>query len=221
MSQDDPSFSLLHVPKRLAASLLWGISLYVLGTLSVLIISAALYVRAADDHGAWLIIASWSLLTLYAAVGVAAGVAGGVLSAAHRSLDTIESALHAGLSRLPALTQDPERNSFSLDEARVHYASLIDRMLNQTVGYVSLPRWLDGKIRSWVQDAIVTDFIASCRKRGMTHIPRQEFRNWLLAQGATLALSPVHDQISLWQYALFGLIGLLAGGALLLFYVAG
>ncbi|HJR77273.1 MAG TPA: hypothetical protein VJ805_09875 [Nitrospiraceae bacterium] len=204
----------------MAVSLLWVVSLYMLGTLSILIFSAGVYVRAVGDHGAWLIMASWSLLTLYAVVGVAAGVAGGVLSAAHRSLDMIESALHAGLSRLPALTQ-AERESFSVDEARVHYASLVDRMLNQTVGYVSLPRWLDGTIRSWVQDAIVTDFIALCRQRGMTRIPPQEFRNWLLAQGATLALSPVHDQISLWQYALFGLIALLAGGALLLSYVAG
>ena len=36
----------------------------------------------------------------------------------------------------------------------------------------------------------------------------------------TLALSPLHDQMSLWQYTLFGLIGLLAGGALVLSYFA-
>jgi hypothetical protein len=87
------------------------------------------------------------------------------------------------------------------------------------LGYLPLPGWLDGKLRSWIQDAIVTEFTTQCRDRGMTSIPPQEFRNWLLAQGATLALSPLHDQVSLWQYVVFGVIALLAGGALLLSYL--
>ena len=218
MGRSDSSLSLLHLPKQFAISLLWAAPLYVLAFLIILLFSAAIYVRAAGDHGTWMAIGSWSLLVFYGVVAFAAGVAAGILSAVHRLLNAIESALHAGLHRLPAFTQNPEPAPLSLDEARVRYATLVDRLLSHVLGYMPLPGWLDGKLRSWVQDAIVTDFITLCKDRGMTSIPPQEFRNWLLAQGTTLALSPLHDQISLWQYVLFGAIGLLAGGALLLSY---
>jgi len=73
-------------------------------------------------------------------------------------------------------------------------------------------------IRSSIHDTLIADFITLCRERGLTRVPPQEFRNWVLAKGATLAFSPLRDQISLWQYVLFGLIGLLAVGALVLSY---
>jgi hypothetical protein len=208
-----------RLPKQFAASLLWAVPLYVLSFLAVLLVSAGIYVRTAGDHGTWMTIGSWFLLVFYGVVGLAAGAGAGILSTAHRLLNSIESTLHAGLHRLPAFIQNPASASFTLDEARVRYATLVDRLLNQVLGYLPLPGWLDGKLRSWIQDAIVTEFITQCRDRGMTSIPPQEFRNWLLAQGATLALSPLHDQVSLWQYVVFGVIALLAGGALLLSYL--
>jgi hypothetical protein len=221
MEHGDSFLSILRLPKQFAISLLWAAPLYVLAFLVLLLFAAGIYVRAAADHGTWMAIGSWSLLVFYVVVGLATGVAAGILSSVHGLLTSIESALHTGFRHLPAFTQNPEPAPLSLDEARIRYATLVDRLLNQVLGYVPLPGWLDGKVRSWIQDAIVTEFITLCRDRGMTSIPPQEFRNWLLAQGATLALSPLHDQISLWQYALFGLIGLLAGGTLLLAYFIG
>ena len=218
MEHSESFHSLLRLPKRFATSLLWAAPLHVLVFLAILLLCAGTYARADGNHGIWMAIGGWSLVIVYAVVAVAAGVAAGILSVAHGSLNTIESALHAALRQLPSFTHDPDRDSLSLDDARAHYATLVDRLLNHVLGHIPVPRWLDGKLRSWVQNAIVTDFITLCRDRGMTSIPPQEFRNWLLAQGATLALSPLHDQISLWQYALFGLVGLLAGGALLLSY---
>jgi hypothetical protein len=221
MTPSDSTFSLLRIPKRLATSLLWTMPLYVLGSLTILIVSAGIYVKAVGDQGTWLGIGGWTLLLLYTIVGLAGGVAAAILSAVHRALDTLESALHAGLRQLPALTQAAEREPLSLDEARVHYGVLVDRLLNHTLGYVPLPGWLYGKVRSWIQDAVVGDFITLCRERGLTRVPPQDFRNWLLAKGASLALSPLHDQISLWQYALSALIIFLAVGALLLSYFVG
>jgi hypothetical protein len=218
MEHGDSFISILRVPKQFATSLLWAAPLYVLAFLVLLLFAAGLYVGAAADHGTWMAIGSWSLVVFYAVVGIVAGVAAGILSAAHGLLTSVESVLHTGLRHLPPFTQNPEPAPLSVDDARVRYATLVDRLLNQVLGYVPLPGWFDGKLRSWIQDAIVTEFITLCRNRGMTSIPPQEFRNWLLAQGATLALSPLHDQISLWQYALFGLIGLLGGGTLLLAY---
>jgi hypothetical protein len=221
MNPNDPPFSPLHIPKRFAASLLWALPMYVLGSLTILMVSAGIYIKAVGDQGAWPTIGSWSLLILYTMVGFVGGVGGAILSAVHRALDALESTLHAGLSRLPAFAQTAEREPLSLDDARMHYGILVDRLLNHTLEYVPLPGWLHGKVRSWIQDAIVGDFITLCRERGLTRIPPQDFRNWLLAKGATLALSPLHDQISFWQYALFALIGFLSAGALLLSYFAG
>lgn len=220
MSPYSSSFSRLRLPRALATSLLWAVPLHVMGSLIILLISAGLYVRSVWGQGTWLTIGAWSMLILYLMVGFAGGIAAAVLFAAHRTLDTFESALHAGISRLPAFKQNPGREPLSLDEARVHYATHLDRLLNQTLGYVPLSRWLDGMVRSSIHEAIVADFITLCRERGLTRIPPQDFRNWLLAKGVTLALSPLHDQMSLWQYTLFGLIGLLAGGALVLSYFA-
>ncbi|HEX2055658.1 MAG TPA: hypothetical protein VHF07_04135 [Nitrospiraceae bacterium] len=219
MNLNHPSVSLLDIPKSLAGPLLWAVPLHVIGSLTILLFSAGVYVRAVGDQGPWWI-GGWSLVVLYTIAAVAGGVAAGILSAAHRWLDTLESVLHAGLNRLPPFTQDPDREALSPDEARLHYAALVDRLLNPILGHVPLPGWLRRKLRSWIQDAIVTDFIGLCRQRNLARIPRHEFRNWILTKGATLALVPLHDQVSLWQYVIFGLLGLLAGGALLLSYLA-
>ena len=221
MNPSDSTSSPLRIPKRPAASLLWTMLLYVLGSLTILMVSSGIYVRAVGDQGAWLSIGSWTLLLLYTIVGLVGGVAAAILSAVRRALDALESTLHAGLSQLPAFTRTSEREPLSLDDARVHYGVLVDRLLNHTLGYIPLPGWLHGKVRSWIQDAIVGDFITLCRERGLTRVPPQDFRNWLLTKGATLALSPLHDQISFWQYALSALIAFLATGALLLSYFAG
>lgn len=220
MNPGGSSFSPLRIPKQAGLSLLRTVPLYVLGSLAILVFSAGFYVRTVWGEGAWLTIGSWSLFAAYVLVGLVGGIAAGLLSAAHRTLDTVEAALHAGLRHLPAFTQNPGYEPFSLDEARTHYTALLDRILNQTLGYLPLPAWLEGMIRSSIHDTMVADFITLCRERGLTRVPPQEFRNWVLAKGATLALSPLRDQMSLWQYALFGLIGLLAAGALLLSYFA-
>jgi len=120
----------LRIPKLAGVSLLRTVPLHVLGSLAILTFSAGFYVKTVWGEGTWLTIGSWSLLTVYILVGLVGGIAGGLLSAAHRTLDAVESTLHAGLRHLPAFTQNPGQEPLSLDEARTHYAALLDRILN-------------------------------------------------------------------------------------------
>ena len=219
MDAHNSPFSLLRLPKPLLVSLLWSVPLHVLGLTTLLTLSAGLYLKTVWNQTTWLIIGGWSMLILYMLAGVGTGIAAGLLSAAHRVVNAVESALHAGLRRLPPLTEtsvDPP----SLDEAHARYTDILNGVLNQTVGYLPLPAWLERLIRGSIHDALVADFITMCRERGLTRIPPQEFRNWVFAKGATFALSTVHDQIAVWQYILFALTGFLAGGAVLLAYLA-
>jgi hypothetical protein len=215
------TLSLAQIPKSLGTFLFWAVVLYVAASLVILIFSAGVYLRTVGDQGPWLTLGGWSMVILYLIVGVGTGIVLGLLSSAHRILDVFESALHAGLSRLPTLMQGSGRDPLSLEEARAHYSTLLDRLLDQTLEYLPLPGWLNRMGRGWIQGVIVADFIALCRERGQTTVPPQEFRNWILGKGATLALLPLHDHLSLWQYALFAVIGLLAAGALWLSYVMG
>jgi hypothetical protein len=219
MDAHDSSFSLLRLPKPLLMSLLWALLLHMFGLTALLTLSAGFYLKTVWDQSTWLIIGGWSMLILYVLTGLGGGIAAGLLFAAHRVVDAVESALHAGLRRLPALTETAV-DSPSLDEADARYTDIVNRVLNQTLRYLPLPAWLERLIRLSIHDAIVSDFIAVCRERGLTRIPSQEFRNWALAKGATLALSTIHDQIAVWQYAVFGIAGFLAAGALLLAYLA-
>lgn len=211
-------FSVLRFPKPLLVSLLWAVPLHVLGLSAILILSAGLYMKTVWNQSTWLIISSWSMLVLYVLAGLAGGIVASLLFAAHRVLNAVESALHAGLRRLPALIET-DVDSPPIDEAEARYTAILDHVLKQTLGYIPLPTWLEGLIRSSIHEAIVADFITGCRGRGLTRIPSQEFRNWIFVKGTTFALSTVHDQITLWQYVLFGVVGFLAGGALLLAYL--
>jgi hypothetical protein len=209
------SSSLLRLPKPFLTSLLWAVPLHVLGLTAILVASAALYMNSVWNQGAWMILSAWFMLFLYLLAGLAGGVTASLLFIAHRVLDTVESAAHSALRQLPALAQTGSA-SMSIDEAQEHYTAILDRILGQTLGYIPLPAWLERLIRTSIHDAFVADFITMCRERGLSRIPTQEFRNWILARGTTFALATVHDQITIWQYALFGLAGLLAGMAWLL-----
>jgi hypothetical protein len=64
-------------------------------------------------------------------------------------------------------------------------------------------------IRSLWRGVVIDRFIASCTERGLTLVPPQEFRNWLLAEGVSLGFMLVQDQLSWWRYLILGLLGLL------------
>lgn len=52
--------------------------------------------------------------------------------------------------------------------------------------------------------------MTSCQQRGLTQVPPQEFRNWLLAEGVGLGFLLLQDQLSWWRYVVIGLLLLLA-----------
>ncbi|MBA2486944.1 MAG: hypothetical protein H0V35_12775 [Nitrospira sp.] len=93
---------------------------------------------------------------------------------------------------------------------RQEHETILDQFVTQADTRLRLPRWLERLIRSALRGVVVDRFIASCTERGLTHVAPQEFRNWLLAEGVSLGVMLVQDQLSWWKYLILCLLGLIA-----------
>jgi hypothetical protein len=191
-----------------------------IGAVGIVMVGAAmLSLSTISDHGWLATIGGWFLLMICAVLGLAGGGITGALYTANRVLEAWQDALLERIHSLPSFGQDIDGGTIPVGDIRIRYQAVLDRLLEDTLGRLALPGWLDRILRRTIRDAIVGDFIASCEKRGITMVPPQEFRNWLLGKGAVVALYPVYDILSTWRYLIFGILGLVAVSSILLAYV--
>jgi len=130
----------------------------------------------------------------------------------------VETELQTFFQQLPARLDEKDPH-LSLNDGRARFTLLLDEALTKTIGRLPLPAFLDRLIRTKMQDAIVSDFIASLEQRGLSSIRPLEFRNWLLTKGVSLGLQPVYDQLAFWRYLTIGLLGLLLIGLIGIIYL--
>lgn len=203
-------------PRTFIRTLIRSLPLHVAVAVTVVGGAAAWYGLSVSDHGIWATIGGWSLTGLYVVIALIGGIAAGCLDAAQRTVERLELTLREWLHTLPDRGKGAEPTGRAIHTVRQEYERVLEQFVVQTGRRLRLPRWLEGLLRSTLKGVVVDRFITSCAERGLAHVPPQEFRNWLLAEGVSLGFMLIHDQLSWWRYLILGLLGLLVAAALAL-----
>jgi hypothetical protein len=178
--------------------------------------SAAFYGTSLSSHGTWAAIGGWSFTALYVVIALIGGTVAGMLNAAEHTVERLEVMLREWFHTLPRMGMSEAPVERPISTIRQEYETVLDQFVTQSTVQFRLPRWLAKLIRSVLRGVVVNRFIASCTERGLTLVPPQEFRNWLLAEGVSLGFMLVRDQLSWWRYLVLGLLTLLVALALAL-----
>ncbi|GMV50003.1 MAG: hypothetical protein NBKEAIPA_03560 [Nitrospirae bacterium] len=168
------------------------------------------YATQTSGHGTWLQVGSWGLAAACLLLALGGGVLAGMVRTAELTVEQIEQSLRGWLHNLPEIRNSPGSGGRTLAATREEYEALLHRLISQTGERFRLPRWLERLLRSILQGVVVDRFMTSCQQRGLTQVPPQEFRNWLLAEGVGLGFLLLQDQLSWWRYVVIGLLLLLA-----------
>ena len=171
--------------------------------------AAVYYHISISNHGIWASVGGWSLTVLFVVLALIGGTVAGLLNAAQQVVTQVELSLRELLHTLPHLRPAAEGTARPIPKIRQEYEEILDQTVNQTSRRLRLPRWMARLILFVLRGAVVDRFITSCTERGLTLVPPQEFRNWLLAEGVSLGFMLVQDQLSWWRYLILGLLGLL------------
>jgi len=200
-------------PRTFFQTVIRTLPLHVLATTSILGGAALFYHRSLSNPETWATLGGWSLIGLSVIIGLAGGVVAGLLDASRRMVERLETALRDWLHTLPAMNTTGATPGRDLSTVRQEYETLVDQAVAQAGRRLRLPQWLERLLRAAVRGLVVDRFIASCTSRGIHVVAPQDFRNWLLAEGVSLGLMPVLDQLSWWRYLLLALLMLLAAVA--------
>ncbi len=203
-------------PRTFIRTLIRSLPLHVAVAVTVVGGAAAWYSLSVSGHGIWATIGGWSLTGLYTVIALIGGTTAGCLDAAQRTVERVELTLREWLHTLPNLGTAAETTGRAIYTVRQEYERVLEQFVAQTGRRLRLPRWLEGLLRSTLKGVVVDRFITSCTERGLTHVPPQEFRNWLLAEGVSLGFMVIHDHLSWWRYLILGLLGLLVAVVLAL-----
>ena len=175
--------------------------------------SAVYYGTSVSGHGAWASAGVWSLtifyVVFYVVFALIGGTAAGLLNAAQLIMTQVELSLRDALHALPNLRTATDSTERPLSRIRQEYEETLDQTVHQTNRRLRLPRWMERLILSLLRAVVVDRFITSCTERGLTRVPPQEFRNWLLAEGLSLGFMLVQDQLWWWRILVLLLLGLL------------
>jgi hypothetical protein len=215
---NQPAIRLHRLPGLFLKSFIFSVLTYA-GTVALTMAAiGAVLPHGPSDTGWWQSLTRWSLTGFGLLAGVVGGGILGALSSAKKTMRMVETELHTIFQQLP-VRSDEKNPTFSLNDGRARFTLLLDEALTKTVDRLPLPAFLNRLIRTKMQDAIVSDFIASLEQRGLSSIRPQEFRNWLLTKGVSLGLQPVYDQLAFWRYMIIGLLGLLLIGFIGIIYL--
>ncbi len=196
-------------PRAFIRTLIWTLPLHLIVTVTVMGGAATYYSLSVSNRGAWASVGGWSLTVLYVVLALIGGAVAGLLNAAQQVVTQVECTLRELLHALPHLRTTAEATGRPIAGIRQEYQQVLDDTVNQTRRRLRLPRWMERLILSLLRSVVVDRFIASCTERGLTLVPPQEFRNWLLAEGVSLGFMLVQDQLFWWRYIILGLLGLL------------
>lgn len=203
-------------PRTFSRALILALPLHMLMAILIVGGSAAFYGASLSTHGTWATVGGWFLTALYVVIALIGGTVAGGLAAAQHTVEQLELILREWLHTLPYMGAAAAPAGRTVPAIRQEYETVLDQFVTQAGAQFRFPRWLEKLIRSVLRGVVVDRFIASCTERGVTLVAPQEFRNWLLAEGVSLGLMLVHDQLSWWRYLVLGLLGLLAAIALAL-----
>lgn len=196
-------------PRTFVRALLWSLPLHLFVAITLVGGAALYYNISVSNHGTWASVGGWSLTALYVVLALIGGTVAGLLNAAQQVVTQVELSLRELLHTLPHLRPAAEGTGRPIPKIRQEYEEILDQTVNQTSRRLRLPRWMARLILFVLRGAVVDRFITSCTERGLTLVPPQEFRNWLLAEGVSLGFMLVQDQLSWWRYLILGLLGLL------------
>ena len=196
-------------PRTFIRSLLWSLPLHLFLAITLVGGAAVYYGISVSDHGTWAMLSGWSLTALYLIAALIGGTVTGLLKAAEQVSSQVERSLRDFIHTLPDLATAGVPAERTVLTIRQEYERVVDHSVSQTSSRLRLPRWLAHVIRAALRGLVVDRFIASCTERGLSVVPPQEFRNWLLAEGVSLGFMLVQDQLSWWRYLMLGLLGML------------
>ena len=215
---DRPAIRLHRLPGLFLKSFLFSVLTYAGIVAFAIVAIGAVFSKGPSDAGWWQSLTQWSLTGMGLLAGLVGGGILGALSSAKKTVHMVETQLHTIFQQLPTWSDEKDLH-FSPNDGRARFTLLLDQAITKTVGRLPLPAFLDQLIRTKMQDAIVSSFIASLEQRGQASIRPQEFRNWLLIKGISLGLQPVYDQLAFWRYLTIGLLGLLLIGLIGIIYL--
>jgi hypothetical protein len=185
------------------------IGAFVLVPAHVFVVASALVLAAgvAGDRlpeGVLAAIGAWSLRFVLGAYGVAAGVVAGLAGAAKRLLDGFEDLLRHRILAMAAKDEGRLFPAVATSEARAKYEAVLDRMIDEMLGRVRVPRFVRRLLRRGLEQSMVEEFLADCERRGVASIGATEVRNWAIANWLPRALAPIRGQITIWRIISLG-----------------
>ena len=149
----------------------------------------------------------WSLTALYAVVGGAGGALAGAIAACARTLAYVEHHTEAWILDLPTDWGRDLLPSVPLDELEGRSGGILDRVADATLARLPMPRFVRRFATARMRQALLGDFVAMYRDRGVTVVGHGELRNWLLIRGLTHAIEPARAQLALWRALTLAALG--------------
>jgi len=177
---------------------------------AVLWAAAQLMASRWADAGGLAALGGWSLTASYALLGGVGGAIAGAIAACARTLAHIERHTEAWILALPTDWGRDLLPEVPLDELEGRYDETLDRVTDATLGRLPVPRLVRRMAKSRLRQALLDDFLATCRERGVTVVGHGELRNWLLTRGLAYALEPARAQLRVWRAVTLGGLGLAA-----------
>lgn len=162
---------------------------------AVLWAAARLLAGRWDDVSGLAAFGGWSLSALYGVLGAVGGAVAGGVAACARTLAWIETHTESWILDLPAGAATEGSGAMTLEAVEEN----VDRVAEAAFGRLPLPRLIRRVARSRLRGALLDDFLASCRDRGLTSVGHGEIRNWLLTRGLARAIEPARAQLALWR----------------------
>ncbi len=196
------------VLRRLLADMALFVPSYAFVGLALLWAAARLLVGSWGDAGGIAVVGGWSLTGLYALLGAAGGAIAGAVEGCARTLAHVERHAEAWILDLPTDFARDLLPSVTVDELEGSRDTSLRRVADATVGRLPMPRLVRRLARERLRRALLDDFLATCRARGVSVVGHGELRNWLLARGLSRAIEPARAQLRVWRAATLGGLGL-------------
>ena len=194
-------------PRTFVRRLVWSVPLHLFVAITLVGGAAVYYNISVSNRGTWASLGGWSVTLLYVVLALIGGTLAGLLNAAQQVVTQVEFIFRELLHTMPPLRTVAEATGRPISKIRQEYEEVLNHTVNQASRRLRLPGWMERLIRSTLRGVVLDRFIASCTERGITIVPPQEFRNWLLAEGVSLGFMLVQDQLSWWRYLILGFLG--------------
>jgi hypothetical protein len=182
---------------------------FVLVPAHVFVVTSGLVLAAgvAGDRlpdGALTTIGALSLTFVLGVFGVIAGTVAGVAGSAKRLVDGFEDLLRQRVLAMVARDGGRLFPAVATPDLRERYEAVLDRMVDEMLGRLRVPRLVRRLIRRGLEQSLVDEFLTDCERRGVATIGVTEVRNWAIATGLPRALAPIRGQIAVWRIVALG-----------------